>query len=249
MDKNQKNTRKDKILKLLKLYVLPIVVGTIFILIITGMVLPKVNEIFNGLDNLGQINQNLATKKQEVDALKALSNNFNELSAQLEVVNQIAPTGRTEVVKFRDRITEVIKKNNLQVISQTLSENDFDLKNLQDQKVVGNIILQEVPFLFEVKGKYNNILAFINDLSSVDDFVIVKEMQLASTNTTGNLFTDDWVFKMNLIKYQFSNSNTDLLEKAYLGVSPTSQISKIISDYIAARQASQNQTEPTSAQP
>jgi Tfp pilus assembly protein PilO len=243
--KEPEKTRKDKIIKTFKLYVLPIIAIAIFVGIIIFMVFPKVSEIFTDLDKISQNNEVITNKLQEIQSLKALSDNYNGLNSQLEIVNQIAPTGKTEVVKFRDKVTSLMQDNKLSVISQRLSESDVDVKNTNDKKVVGNIILQEVPFIFEVQGKYTNIIAFINNLSTIDDFVIVKEMNLASSNVTGDLFKDDWVFKINLVKYQFSNSNIDLLEKAYLGVSPNSEISKVIRDYIASRKSSDSSSEPS----
>jgi len=246
IDDAAKKNQSNKTVKFIKLYVIPIAAVVSFIVIILSLIIPKISEILGQLDEINQSNAALVDKNILLANLEQLGNSINDVNLKLSSINQIAPSGTSEVVKFRDKITAIIKANNLDVTSQTLSENSTDSKTLGNVSVAGNILLQEVPFEFELSGTYSNIVRFINSLSTIDDFIIIKEMQLTAQNNAV-LTSGKWDFKLNIVKYQFRDVKNSNLNKVYMNVDPTAKISKIIVDYINSRNLQQTNSGNTNS--
>ncbi len=219
--------RRKNIRRYIRLYVIPISAIIIFLGLMLLLVLPKISQIFSSLDDISKNNDTVTEKVQQLTDLKTLSGNSDTVYKQLNVINETAPSGTTEVVKFRDKITALIQANKLNVNSQKLSETDIAAQTLNDQ-TNGIITLQEVPFLFEVTGKYSDIVGFLDALSKIDDFIIVREMELTII-TEGS---DAWALKLNMDKYQFSTLSKENANTIYLNVPSTVRLSDIISKYI-----------------
>jgi len=233
---NKKDNTKTNRNKYIKLYIIPITTLVTFLTIIIFLIIPKVSEILSQLDLISTNDNLIANKNTEINNLQTLTTNINSINENLNTINQLAPTGVSEVVKFRDEITLIIKQNNLTINSQQLNESSVDTKNTNDPAIAGSIFLQEVPFIFELNGNYNDIINFITALNNVPDFIIIKEMELNAQQGTSNSSQSQqntkWTFKMNIVKYQFKNIKDDVLNKVYLAVSSTIKIDKTISDYL-----------------
>ncbi len=255
-EKIKEKERNKKLLKNIRLYVIPIVAVVGLILIIVFLILPKLTDIFAQMDYVNLGNETIKSNDEQILLLRALSNDYSNLVQKLSIVNQIAPTGTTEVVKFRDKVTQLIVDNHLTIISQRLSEANVDTSTIGNGKPIGNLVLQEVPFLFTVEGKYNDLVTFINSLGRIDDFIIVKEMQLNAVDSTDNT-KDDWIFKINMVKYQFNNVADEAgLRKAFLNVPLTAKPSDAMDSYINQRTSNlgtpttdQTTTQPTNTTP
>lgn len=239
----QKNDKNQKLIKTIRIYVIPIIAVIIFLGGIVILVLPKIGDILNQYDTINSNQQQVSDLSSTLDKLKGVSAQFNTYSKQLDVINSIAPTGFTEVVKFRDKITALAVADNIQIISEKLSESNIDTSTINsDQASFGGLVLQEVPFIFTVDGKYSDIVKFITDLSNIDDFIVINEMSLTtalpSANTSVQSFdtkSAQWDLKLNIDKFQFNTPDKQKLDNSYLNVSIDSQISKTMEDYINKR--------------
>lgn len=217
--------KKRNIGKTIKLYVVPIITIVVFIFILIGLTLPKVVGMLDLNAQIDSVNLELEQRRSELAKLKALYENIDEVSNYLAVVRDIAPIGKTEVVSFRDKITNIIFNNNLTISRQTLSESD-----IQPEGVENDFFLREVPFIFEVAGDYTNIVNFLNDLNTIDDFIVVKQMDLAQ-NTEGQ-----WGLDINIVKYQFTEElNDENMQKLFQNVSVDSKISEEIKEFLERR--------------
>ena len=225
--------RSKNIRRYLRLYVIPIGAIFIFLGLMLALVIPKISLIFSSLDDVSKNNQTVADKVSQINDLKTLSGNSDSVYKQLNVINQTAPSGTTEVVKFRDKITALIQSFNLRVNSQKLSENDLAAQT-QNDETNGTLTLQEVPFTFEVSGSYTDIVKFLEALSKIDDFIIVKEMELTAIVEGA----DTWSLKISMDKYQFSTLSKENSDKIYLNVPTTVKLSDIISKYIQTKLSS-----------
>ena len=225
--------RSKNIRRYLRLYVIPIGAIFIFLGLMLALVIPKISLIFSSLDDVSKNNQTVADKVSQINDLKTLSGNSDSVYKQLNVINQTAPSGTTEVVKFRDKITALIQSFNLTVNSQKLSENDLAAQT-QNDETNGTLTLQEVPFTFEVSGSYTDIVKFLEALSKIDDFIIVKEMELTAIVEGA----DTWSLKISMDKYQFSTLSKENSDKIYLNVPTTVKLSDIISKYIQTKLSS-----------
>ena len=210
------------------------------------LTIPKVNEIFASLDTINANAATITDNTAKLSALDAVTAQYNTIVQNLSVIDGIAPLGSTEVVKFRDRISDLILSNNLIIISQRLSEANTE-SDTQNTQTVSPIILQEVPFIFTVDGNYSDIVKFIQSLNTVEDFIVIKEMGLSSVGTSEH--PTDWELKINIVKYQFNTASGADLRQLYINVPVDTQLNPLIQLYIKARSPSTNTTTTTTPLP
>jgi Tfp pilus assembly protein PilO len=237
-----KDTKKQKrrlleVRKTVKFYLVPLVAGLIFLLVLSGLIIPRVEQIFASLETISKSDSEIADYDEKLSSLSALTQKDDQIKGQLAVINSTAPSGTTEVVKFRDTITEMIRSYNLEIKIQQLSETNLEPTTVEDSKLAGgSITLQELPFNFEVSGVYSNILGFINSLSSIDEFVVVREMELSSAQSGDDESLRIWNLKLKIDKYQFKTEDQTKLDEVYRNIPPTAKISERILKYIESKQ-------------
>lgn len=234
--------KNKETVKYIKLYVIPIAAVAFFVGILFFLTIPKINEIFAGLDSISQNNSKIAENNNTLSILDNLTSQYNTIVQNLSVIDDIAPLGSTEVVKFRDRITDQILSNNITISSQRLSEATTETES-QDIEDISPIILQEVPFIFTISGSYDNVVNFIKSLNSVEDFIVIKEMEFTASNAANP--QGDWQLKINIVKYQFNTEAGSDLRKLFINVPIEAQLNSLIQQYIDVRSLSTGDIEPT----
>lgn len=223
--------KKSDLSVMARLYIFPLIVSFGFILIVIFLIIPTLFSIFSTLDEVSNKNVDLQNKNQLLSQLRDLNSNSSLKISQLNSVNNITTSDQTEVVRFRNRITDVILSNQLTIFSQSLTENDPDIISDGGGE---SITLKEVPFTFKIEGSYTNIVRFFADLSVLNDFVIIKEMQFSRDDKIGSDGTTIWTLDLVLVKYQFSTNQA--LDEVYKAISPSVEISQKVLDYINRRQ-------------
>lgn len=223
--------KKSDLSVMARLYIFPLLVSFGFILIVIFLIIPTLFSIFSTLDEVSGKNVDLQNQNQLLTQLRELNSNSSIKISQLNSVNNITTSDQTEVVRFRNRITDVILSNQLTIFSQSLTENDPDI--ISDGGG-DSITLKEVPFTFKIEGSYTNIVNFFADLSVLSDFVIIKEMQFSRDDKIGADGTTIWTLDLVLVKYQFSTNQA--LDDVYRSISPSAEISQKVLDYINQRQ-------------
>lgn len=208
--------------KTIKIYIVPIITLVIFVGIIIFLIIPKISSIFAGLGQIGLDNQAIADTDSLASVLENLNARKPELERDLQNLNTIASGGTTRVVEFRDKIASVLTNFDLTIESQNISESSFINADLQD-----DVILIEIPFDFAVTGTLDDTKAFINALSNIDDFAIVKELDI--TKGDGNL----WIMNIILIKYQFGTNPEE--NDLYLSVDTQATVPDNIRGYLDSR--------------
>lgn len=225
-----KPKEKGKLRQILKIYIFPITVGIAFIFIVLFLVIPSVFNIFSTLEEIGLKNEIYAKNVVILNDLKTLNSTAATVQSQLESINSITTADQTEVVKFRNKITNVITENNLSIFSQQLTETD---PNIISNGSSQDISLKEVPFTFRIEGSYNNIVNFFNDLGTISDFVIIKEMTFKRSADISSDGSTVWVLDLVLVKYQFNASEG--LDAIYKSILPSVKISDKVLEYINKR--------------
>ncbi len=240
ISKKKKKTKSSNFIKILRLYIIPIISVIVFIGIIVGFVFPKVSDIFSELDEINTLNNQIAEKNNTLSQLSSISSRSVIILDQLSIINSIAPSGTTEVVNFRDRITALALKSNLEISSQRFSEVvEPNLSNLPEggNNYIGVVGLQEVPSEFKMNGTLNNIKNFLQSLDQLEDFVVVKEMKLNfSDSDYNNIEQKPWSFEIQVVKYQFSDKDSEELQTVYKRIPLTAQIDEKVKQYIESRQ-------------
>lgn len=237
----QKKIREEKTKKrskYLKLYIVPIFTIIFFVGIIVVLVIPKINEVFSRLDEVSTNNETITQLNQRLTETVALSANSATITSNLATVNTIATSQNTEVIKFRDKISDLTILNNLTIVSQKLTETTV-IPEGPNNGLTGNVNLVEVPFVFEIVGRFEDMKTFIASLNTIDDFVIIKEMDLAVQEVEGltqaeERATNQWSLKISLVKYQFFEAKD--LQAIYLAVPATAKISADMQAYILLRE-------------
>ncbi|MFS8130886.1 MAG: hypothetical protein ACMG57_02815 [Candidatus Dojkabacteria bacterium] len=245
--KKAKEEKRKAQSKFLKLYIVPIFTIIIFISIIAVLVIPKINEVFAKLDEVTNNNDQVTQLNTQLSEVKALDLNSDTILSELDIVNSIATSQNTEVIKFRDKISALTIQNNLTIVSQKLTESTV-IPDASNTGLTGNVNLVEVPFIFEIVGRFEDIKSFIGSLNTIDDFVIVKEMDLSLRDQTGLSQgevqqTNEWSLKIDLVKYQFFQAKD--LQALYLNVPATASISDQMKAYIQLREQKAQQVTTT----
>jgi hypothetical protein len=232
LENPKKEDKLSQAKKYFKFYIMPLISILIFLSIIIFLVIPKVNEIVEELDKLSQSNSAILDLNNKISDLKDLSSRFDNINSLLTKINIITPSQKTEVVKFRDKITSLANTNNLKILLQRLSEIDSSSTGSTANSTKDILSLIEVPFVFELQGSFDNIKSFIDSLGKIDDFIIVSEMELISNDNNQN---NDWIINLHISKYQFNEGNSSKLSEVFLQVDPTAKINKSLEDYLNKR--------------
>lgn len=216
-------------------YIVPIITLTIFFLIVILLVIPKFREIFSDVDKIAANNTIIRTKNIELEFLAQLKIRYPELVESLNIINKIAPAGVTQVLSFRDKITKLANANSLTITSQSFSEAQINsLGNQIYQSDNGGILLlQSIPSIFEIEGKYEEIINFINDLDTVDDFVVIKQMDFIVRDRNNPNASPRTEIRFD--KYLFNDLGPDALRLNYINIPVTALPSPEFLKYISKR--------------
>lgn len=218
--------------EMLKLFIVPIVAVSIFVGLLLFLIIPGVLDIFAKFEDLDSVRQNTNTINETITQLQELSDNRDQLTQDLELVNKIAPVGATEVVVFQKKVAALAATNGLAVVRTLTDEQILAIEN--DNPVLG---INEIPSRLSVNGTLQNIKKFITEINNLEDFVIIGEMQIRVVDSVVvERLTDpslNWNLEITLIKYQFQQPNAqNQLAEAYAAVPVTVKIEKSILDFI-----------------
>lgn len=168
-----KKVSYKKYIRVFKLYIVPIFAIIFFFLNVVLLVIPKISEILSNLELIEVQKSKFESINKELSDLIKISRETPEINTLLSKINQLAPSEVSDVIFFRDKVTDLARKNNLTIKIQRFTEN----RNQVNSQLQG-ITLQEIPTFFDIEGTYDNIIKFIEELSLINDFVIVKKMDL-----------------------------------------------------------------------
>lgn len=213
--------KKDRS-KIIRIYIVPIITLVFFVGIVVFLIIPKISEIFDGLGKIRSDNEQISVINTSDTELAQLEQRKDEIQADLANLNTIASGGTTRVVEFRDKIAGILTSFDLVIENQNISESSFINTDVGD-----SVILIEIPFNFAVTGTLDSTKAFINRLSSIEDFAIVKELDIKKGD--GDL----WTMNIILIKYQFGVNPE--VNDLYLNVDIHSTVPDNIRGYLEAR--------------
>ncbi len=230
-----KKIRINEIFPFIKNNLLPIATLTGFIIIVLVLLIPKLSQIFGDIEVITQNNQIIKEKNSELLTLSALKDSYPQIATNLNLINTIAPSGVTQVLGFRDKITELAETNSLIVTSQSFSENEI-INNLSQiyRDSSGNVLMiQSIPSLFSIEGKYDDIIRFIKGLDLIGDFVVIKQMDFIVKDRLNPLATPKTEIRFD--KFLFNSTNAELLRESYLQIPSTLRPSEEFLEYINTR--------------
>jgi cell division protein FtsL len=232
--KTKKQERFDKLKRNLKVFVLPLVTFSIFLVILLFLVVPRLRSLFTHVDDITTKNIEISKNNEKLTQLDEVYNDLPTIKAQLAEIENIANSGDTKIVEYRDRVVKLAQENGLVVRSERLNEiieaNIPD--DLQSSNFISKLGLQEVPAYFEFRGSLVNLRSFLEKLDTLPDFVIVKELNFNLKDDSGADFrTQEWALEIQVVKYQFRENDQDLKD-FYAGIPIDAQINSRVSEYL-----------------
>lgn len=218
--------------QLARLYVAPLIAVGVFLTIMFGIIVPKVSTIIGKVNELETKNTELTNRRNELNAVNGLVVNSVKVLSDLDKVNEITTTEDTQIVDFRERISQAASQNGLSIVSSRIRETVPAEENPDQIENQQTLLLQEIPVIFELTGNLEDINSFIDELSQINDFVIIKTFELNRVIQEG----DQWNLELQFTKYQFNETNTAIdFETIYSNVPASAIVQPDVQQYIDAR--------------
>jgi hypothetical protein len=228
---------------ILRSYLVPLIVLAIFGAMLLFLILPKIGEVMAKLDQTNALYDQTRTMDAEIQTIFTLSQRQSQFSNDLLLINQIAPSGSTEVVNFHQKILALVQENSLIVQQSSIEES---VKEAEDQASIANLGIIEIPSTFTLRGPFAGLKSFVEEIRNLSDFVIIGEMALRANidpNAAlgiGATTQDNWTLIITLIKYQFLEPNEqNQLQQVFLGVSPNLAPDQTVIDFAKAKFAAE----------
>jgi len=229
---NKKKEKKEEkkmqlgLLKTIRIYVLPLISILIFLFITFFFNVSKTFEIFDGLDEVDALNEELNETRERQAALQNLRNNEAELNSDLNLINELTSTGETRVVQYQENLKTLSADEGLETLNIEVGELRRSLAVSSQE----GLLLRELPAELESSAPYSDIVDFIGSLNTLRDFVIVTEMKLNYDASSDEV--NLWNLSLVLTKYQFFEEDPDFLQNKYLNIPPQREISDEVNEYL-----------------
>lgn len=232
-NEEEKKARSEELMRTLRLYLVPLASVGVFLISVFVFLIPLVGSIFDDLSSIETLRTEREVLREELANVQILNNSLSQIQSDLAILDAVAPTGDTELVNFRNRVTELANSNNLEIISQSLRESSQSDEDQADATTIiiqqPGLSIQELPVSYRLRGSFSDIENFVVDLGTLDDFVIVKDLGLTLTDGSNDI----WDFELEFVKYQF-NSGDDA-SSLYSSIAPTVRIPTVIQEYLDSK--------------
>ena len=210
---NHKEYNFGEVMKEFMFYLFPIFSFIFFLLILFFAVIPSVGNINSKINDIDNLRGEETRLNDRITKIRQLDQDAVKNQDVMNKINEIVPTGQTEVVKFGERIKAALTKNILEnlgiksgesiLVDPTNNQTTSTTTTSSSQTLVKgeNVLsLREIPSEFDIKGGYEDIRNFFIQLYQGTDFFVVDEMSL--NKNSENI----WSGAVSLAKYQFSQS-------------------------------------------
>lgn len=226
----------SEVFKEISFFLLPISSFLLFLLILLFAIVPTMQEMNKNNTEIIELNGQASNLATRISNIQDLGQNIEQTKLIVDTINEVVPTGKTEVVKFGEKILSSISQHNLANSNLRTGESllivgDNIIKDVAELKTAEKnnktmLPLSEIPTRFDVHGDFENIRSFFSSLYKSSDFFIVNKMDLNRSND--NL----WFGEISLVKYQFSPSAEFDTIKAYKSISENSKMNPKVVDFL-----------------
>ncbi|HEX9804073.1 MAG TPA: hypothetical protein VGA67_00160 [Candidatus Dojkabacteria bacterium] len=206
---NQKDNPKTfgEGLKWIGFYLMPLFIFLFFMGMFIFVTVPRFNEMLSRLSYIEDLNSQISVKNSIIGTLENLQTNQAQNSNSLNRVETLVPSESTQVVEFKDTLTDTAKSVGLQVTKaragESIIEDKEQIFEAGDEK---SLVLVQIPTELSAEGAIESFENFLSRLYDSRDFFVVEEMEIAKAGE-GNTWKADFV----IVKYQF-NGNVVLPE-------------------------------------
>ena len=141
-------------------YGLPLFSLIFFLLIFFSAVLPAIDSINLKMAEIQQLETKVAALEERIVNIQQLGENNAKIQDTIEKINSIVPTGRTEIVKFGDRISQAIAVNSLingvlktGEVVLVANEGSSDTIDTNSELDASTLPLSQIPTKFDIEGE------------------------------------------------------------------------------------------------
>ena len=182
----------------LQFNVLPIFITLFFVAMLVIFVIPQINEISGSLDQIDKLVKEVDSKDEVIEKIIGLKADQFSNAELLEVIDILVPSSATKVVEYKEKLSQVVKSANLEVLGikagEIVKEDDELFVDPADRSL--HIII--VPTEVSAKGTIDQLKQFLSNLYLSQDFFVVEEMDISKSSEE---FT--WKAEFVIVKYQF----------------------------------------------
>jgi hypothetical protein len=245
-----KEFKLGDVLKEMLFFSLPLFSFLFFLGILVYAVIPNINDMNSRLAEVDKIRSDEAALKVRITKIRELQANIASIQQTIDKINAIVPTGRTEVVKFGDRIMLNIDNNTLKSDGYHVGESELVTNQTPAVNATSGtsatatttqtgstgdptyLPLYQLPATFNVTGKFNDIRNFFKQMYNGQDFFVVDKMDLTGS---GGPQGGDWTGDISLVKYQFTPNPAFDPVKAYMNISEATPLNPTVMNFLQTK--------------
>jgi len=211
-------------------YIAPILSMVAFLLIMIFGVIPSTSTMMEKIGQVSDLRTQSNDLNTRISKLDELQTNITGITSTLNKINTLVPEGKTEVVKFSQRISQAAQtvQSDGKLTTMVINEIKAGESTLTTTGVIiPGLSVSQVPVQFTFTSNRNDFESFFNNLYNGPDFFVVDEMQL-SLNSKTNL----WSGEVSLVKYQFDVSSSFNPQTAYGVISENQQPNATVVNFL-----------------
>lgn len=219
-------------------YGLPLMGVAFFLGIVVFGTIPSIQGINDLYREKAEKQEEIEELDAEIASLEELTSREFSMRADLETIERIVPSEKSQVAKFVQEIAELAEKHGLEETEYYSGERVEPVDGEDDDTVqpeVESAAIIRIPSTSEYNAELEDIRNFLNDLYNKDDFIIVSFLDMRGYE--GRLFQaerqealgedvaipelpqTDWAMEVTFEKYQFSQSFTDYISENLVPIS------------------------------
>jgi len=226
-------TQSQNVIKGIIYYSLPLVSIGIFIGMILFGAMPEIKKVLNYRKEITAKKEEIESLNNEISKLEELKANQYQIESDLEIIDRIVPSEKTQVAKFVGEVEILAEEFNLEESKYGSGEQIEKLGEeeiAQEEQNQDSAAIIQIPTESEYIAELENIKNFLNALYNKNDFIIVSELEMQGQSAReylaslqkekGEKVTVDltlpelrWTMKVTFAKYQFSKGFGEYMSK------------------------------------
>jgi len=227
----------NKLMNEILYYITPIISLVAFLLVIIFGVIPTFNTLINKLGTIEELKAEDTMLKQRITKMEEIKSRVADLQNVIAKINTIVPEGKTEIVKFAQRIREEVNTN-MGRFTFNLDEPAITMDNIKtgeltlatSEKTTNGLKVNQVPTEFTITGGLGRFRQFFSNLYDGDDFFVVEKMALSFDSSSRK-----WNGSISLVKYQFNKESSFNAASVYGAVSENSIANQKVINFLTLK--------------
>ena len=214
-------------------YSLPLISIAIFAALLIFGTIPAIKKILNYNREIESKQGEIDELDREIGSLEELKANQYEIESDLDIIDSIVPSEKTQVAKFVGEIEDLALQYGLEESKHESGETIERLEDKDDEDeetTDESAAIRNIPTTSEYVAEFGSIKNFLNALYNKNDFIIVNSLDMQGHEAReyyaklqedrGEQVTVDtdlsvvsWTMEVTFEKYQFSKGFNEYLSE------------------------------------